>query len=226
VAQITLAGRALFDVGVIIPRALYTNNNMNSPGVNNFAIVDSATNIITGSDIKGAHDFIPNVANWGPTNNVHDGSLVEQSFTGSTVSGASVNTILLFNNDPSIAGDLIFNSKLVTRVPGVDKLVVGELVRGSGIPDGTYITAIDVANNTITLSQAATQGGSATTLYAFDKASVSSGDIITGGNSIANISDPRLQVGMTINGPGIPAGTTITSVEFGHPDRDGGAVLL
>ncbi|WP_397380167.1 autotransporter-associated beta strand repeat-containing protein [Prosthecobacter sp.] len=212
VARITLGGQALVDVGVIMPRALFSTNDPNNPGVNNFAIIDSATNIMTGSDIKGSHNFVQNPANWAVTNNVHDGALIEESFSGSTASGASVSTILLYNNSISSAGNLSTSSTEVTNVPGVDRLQVGQLIRGTGIVQGTYITAIDVANHKITLSQAPSLQGTAVTLYAFDTIT---GSTTAGSAVVSNISDSRLRVGMTITGPGIPAGTTVLSVNSG-----------
>ncbi|WP_395734312.1 autotransporter-associated beta strand repeat-containing protein [Prosthecobacter sp.] len=213
-AQITVAGTAFIDVGVLMPRALFTINSTLNPGVNNFAFVDSSTNILTGSDIKGSHTFKSNPADWVVTHNISDGLLLEESFSGSTVSGASVNTILLTNNSISTAGDIDLLSAdptVVKRVPGIDRLQVGELVRGNGIVDGTYITAIDLANNTITLSQAPTLSGSGVTLYAFNAPTVT-GTINTGDYTITNIYDPRLKVGMGISGPGIPAGSSIYSI--------------
>ncbi|MDI1312764.1 autotransporter-associated beta strand repeat-containing protein [Prosthecobacter sp.] len=213
-AQITLSGRALVDVGVVIPRALFSINNPNNPGVNNFAIVDSATNILTGSDIKGSHTFKSNPANWLATDHISDGALLEESFSGSTVSSASVNTILLTNNATSVAGDFSDSATLVTRVPGAERLQVGQLIRGFGIADGTYITAIDLTNpnnSTITLSQATTASGNAENLYAFDNASVT-GTTSIGSSTITNINDPRLQLGMAIGGPGIPSGSYITNI--------------
>jgi autotransporter-associated beta strand protein len=212
VAQISLAGQALVDVGVVMPRVTFTNRSVLTPGVNNFGFVDTATSLITGSDIQGAHNFVADPAQWVGSQNVHDGILAEESYRGTSPSGASVKTILFFNNSYSIAGDLVASNPVISRVPAVDRLAVGQLVRGNGIPEGAYITAIDVPNNTITLSQAPTASSTSTTLYAFDNAFVN-GNTNAGSALVTGVSDSRLRVGQTLVGAGIPAGTTIVAID-------------
>jgi hypothetical protein len=191
-SRVSLAGRALVDVGVVIPRATYTNRSVLVPGVNNFGFIDSSTSLMTGSDIQGAHDFLANPASWRSFNNVHDGGLLEESFRGTTVSDASVNTILFFNNDFSTAGDTVASNSLVTNVPGAGLLQAGQLVRGNGILAGSSITSIDTASSTFTLSRAPTiTDNTAPTLYAFDNAFVT-GNLVAGSNLVTDINDPRL----------------------------------
>jgi len=212
VSQIILAGRALLDVGVLIPRVTFTNRSVNNPGVNDFGFVDSATSILSGSDIKGAHHFLSDTASWTGSRNVHDGALPEESFRGTTVSGASVNTILFFNNEVSLAGDRVIADPVITRVPGVDRLQVGMMVRGNGIPNNTIIVSIDQANNTVTLNNAPTlSDNTGLPLYFFD--SSTTGDLAAGSTTVSNINDPRLKAGQTVFGTGIASGTTIISVD-------------
>jgi autotransporter-associated beta strand protein len=211
VSQIVLAGRALLDVGVILPRTTFTNRSVQRPGVNDFGFVDSATTILSGSDIKGAHNFISDPAGWTATRNVHDGALPEESFRGTTVSGASVNTILFFNNDIALAGDRVSADPVISRVPGVDRLTVGMTVRGNGIQPGSYIISIDQANSTITLNKAPSLSDNTGLPLYFFNASVT-GDLATGSATITNINDPRFKVGQGVFGPGIPDGTTILAI--------------
>jgi flagellar hook protein FlgE len=91
------------------------------------------------------------------------------------------------------------------------ELQVGMPITGYGIPAGTTITKIDTissATPTITLSNVCTQTSASTGItITLSKKTVDSGNLTL--TFPADYSRPDAFVGMSINGPGISAGTTI-----------------
>jgi flagellar hook protein FlgE len=89
------------------------------------------------------------------------------------------------------------------------ELQVGMPITGYGIPAGTTITKIDTvstATPTITLSNVCTQNATGLTIT-LSKKTVDSGNLTL--TFPADYNRPDAFVGMSINGPGISAGTTI-----------------
>ncbi len=91
------------------------------------------------------------------------------------------------------------------------ELQVGMPITGYGIPAGTTITKIDTissATPTITLSNVCTQTSASTGItITLSKKTVDSGNLTL--TFPANYDRPDAFIGMSINGPGISAGTTI-----------------
>jgi hypothetical protein len=104
-------------------------------------------------------------------------------------------------------GDLSAGSREVTGVvlTSASAFAVGEQIEGPGIPAGTTITAVDLGLGTLELSAAATASGT-------DKALSAGSREVTG---VVLTSASAFAVGEQIEGPGIPAGTTITAVGAG-----------
>lgn len=90
------------------------------------------------------------------------------------------------------------------RLTAVDsRLKVGSAISGSGIPAGTTITAIDTSTGVITLSNNLT---GAPTQFSSKSITAQSGAQLT------LLSTSGLEVGMQVEGEGIPAGTTISAI--------------
>lgn len=129
-------------------------------------------------------------------------------FTGNGVNALSLNTT-------STTGS---NS---LPVPNTNGMFVGMGVTGPGIPNGTTITAINYSSATgtlpsVTLSASAVPGAGAGTftfyLLAFQGTATNGSNMLT-----VTPNTNGLKVGMTVAGPGIPAGTTISSISTSNP---------
>ena len=105
----------------------------------------------------------------------------------------------------------VSNTQIVANATGLG-LVVGMIVTGDGVPEGTRVASITpitgTNNSTITFSQAVNNG--AATL-GFEARLPVIGD--TPNVLRLSGSDPRLVVGMRISGDGIAPGTTITGID-------------
>ncbi len=120
----------------------------------------------------------------------------------------------------SQTGNTSFTS---TQITGIDttNLSTGMMVTGLGVPSGATIVSKDSASQ-ITLSQPLTQaltGGTFTFLPTITK-TVNNGTPSTTAltNQITGITDVTgLSAGMSISGPGIPANSTITSIDLSIP---------
>ncbi|OYW76123.1 MAG: hypothetical protein B7Z37_10245 [Verrucomicrobia bacterium 12-59-8] len=173
-ANITLAGVFGVDVQVVLPRITYqTSIDIRNPGVNYFAFVDANGYSVVASDnisIGGAaaHTIVGNPANWQSYQNVMDGALSFDAFSGSTVSNANVNTIRFFNSSIARGATFTLGSNTVSNIVTTG-LQVGQVVRSINaiLPLGTTytITSIDAANNSITLSGNAQQTSSTDSIY-------------------------------------------------------------
>jgi autotransporter-associated beta strand protein len=184
-ANITLAGVFGVDVQTILPRITYqTSIDIRNPGVNYFAFVDATAYSVVASDniaIGGAtaHTIVGNPANWQPFQDVMDGALSFDAFSGTTLTAAAalsafglpnatINTIRFFNSSIARGATFTAGSNIVTNVTTTG-LQVGQVVRSvNGILPlaTTYtITAIDAATNTITLSGNAQLSSSTDSLY-------------------------------------------------------------
>ena len=120
-------------------------------------------------------------------------------------------------------GDTTANSYTVTGLSSTSGLSVGEGVTGPGIPAGTTISYFGYAsgdqivdtNTAISLSAPATATGAAVLTfipleYTLTGTTTYNSNVVTGsGYTYANA-----QVGELITGPGIPSGTTITSIYY------------
>jgi len=90
-------------------------------------------------------------------------------------------------------------------------LQVGMPVSGYGIPEGTTITKVDTVTSSppvITLSNVATQTSSGNgVLLSFNNKTIDSNSLAL--TFPADYARPDVFIGMSLNGPGVPAGTTI-----------------
>ncbi|MBT0663942.1 hypothetical protein KI809_06470 [Geobacter pelophilus] len=129
------------------------------------------------------------------------------------IAGSGVGTFLTFGMDTQVTGDLQTGSTTLKNVNNLSNLSVGMKINGAGIPQGTTITGISADSKTITISNAAT-ATSAGTALAFTIPNSISGKTNVGIATVYNIFDTTgLQPGMSVSGPGIPANTTIASVD-------------
>ncbi len=161
---------------------------------------------------------------------------------GVTITGTGIpagSTIKTVNTTPFI-GTLTSGSALVTGIASTTALFAGESVTGTGVPAGTTIKTVN-SLTTITLSANVTAGGSqkltATTITLSANATASgskaltaevglwfvksninltiafTGTLTTGSALVTGItSTAGLFAGESVTGTGVPAGTTITSV--------------
>jgi flagellar hook-associated protein 3 FlgL len=129
------------------------------------------------------------------------------------IAGAGVGTFLTFGMDTQVTADLQTGSTTLKNVNNLNNLSVGMKINGAGIPQGTTITGIAADSRTITISNAAT-ATSAGTALAFTIPNSISGKTNAGVATVYNIFDTTgLQPGMSVSGAGIPANTTIVSVD-------------
>ena len=116
--------------------------------------------------------------------------------TGYNPSGSTGTTLVVGG---TFTGD-INQTAIITNVSGFTGLVVGEVVRGYGIPANTTIISINQSANTISLSKVTTGiGATKTFLYGGASAieanmTVSSAGIVSGQTVIAVVSDTILSV--------------------------------
>lgn len=100
-------------------------------------------------------------------------------------------------------------SATLTNVSTCKFLAKGQIVSGTGIATGSYIT--DIQGATVTLSAAATANGTGTTITASNNATT--GNVTSGSTAITGVATiAGVYPNQTIAGTGIPASTTITSI--------------
>ena len=132
-------------------------------------------------------------------------------FIGTAPAGDTIELVQLIN----FTGTLASRSASVTGVSSTTPLLVGDGVTGPGIPSGTTILSVNT-NATITLSAAATSGGSQslTATAPQNTATVGfTGTLTMGSASVTGIgSTTGLVAGDSVTGAGIPSGTTILTV--------------
>lgn len=96
-------------------------------------------------------------------------------------------------------------------------ITVGDRVAGTGIADGTTITAIDTLKNTITLSTATTASAAGSYFVGTSDPPSNPLSLTPFSAGLTQISMTDLSgiwVGSTISGSGIPAGTTVTGIDL------------
>lgn len=135
-------------------------------------------------------------------------------------------TGITFSNTQS--GTLTSTSITVTGLSNTSGLVVGMSVMGTGISSGTTIASI-ISSTSITLSAAATVSGAQSLIFtvlnysqiaAIIQATIQTsfslqqtGSLTAASNAVSGLSNTAvLSVGMTVNGIGIPANTTIATI--------------
>ncbi len=77
-----------------------------------------------------------------------------------------------------ITGDLTASSTTVSNLSETDGLQVGQAIRGTGIPAGATITAVNTGAGTLTLSSAATSSGTGVTLTITAERTVASAGLL------------------------------------------------
>lgn len=118
--------------------------------------------------------------------------------SGTTVTAVNGATATLSNYVNGANPYISFAGNKLTLSAAVPTgLDVGDLITGTGIPAYTYVTAIDAANNIVTVSNYTTAAVSSIT-FAQTKITVTSAT--------------NLVVGSVISGTGIPSGTTVTDI--------------
>ena len=189
-----------------VPRIYQTGDT--AAGTSTITNLPSTAGFRVGSAVTGpgvpAGTTIASVDIAGPGGQVTLSQNITQTVTGGTF--AFTPTLIRTGNSGTIS--TLFATAAIatpTTISNVDTTVlnVGGTVTGPGVPPGTTILAINGATNQITISNAITQ------------------DVSTGGdftftsslNVIKGLDTTNLGVGDTVTGPGIPAGTTIFSVD-------------
>lgn len=143
---------------------------------------------------------------------------------GTVVTGIVGNDVTVSNPLPDMTGiSFTFKNPTLSYITGFDtsNLSVGDIVTGPGVPPvppgvATTIVAMGTwPTNELTLSQPLTQtvsGGS----FTFTPPPVAPvlakiGNTSLTSSKISGLDTTNLSAGMTISGPGVPSGTTITS---------------
>ena len=138
-------------------------------------------------------------------------------FIGTAPAGDRVELFQVF----LFTGTLTTGSASATGVSSTTGLVAGQVVTGTGIPDGTTILAVNSSTATITLSANATVSGSQSLTAAVPVIQNTvtaqpidfTGTLTTGLASVTGIiSTTGLVAGQVVTGAGIPFGTTILAV--------------
>lgn len=132
---------------------------------------------------------------------------VAAGIVGSNISANYSLTPQTFIGNPAVvpfSGDTTSGSSVITSVNPMAGLSAGTMVSGAGIPSGATIESVDSATTQITLrnDMLATATASSVSLTALSA-------VITGSAGFAT----NLSVGMLVSGTGIPAGTTIASID-------------
>ena len=117
----------------------------------------------------------------------------------------------------TIAGKMLSQASKIVTLPSVEKISVGMVVTGAGITYGTTVTAIDVANKTITLSQPPT----VTTSDPGETVAIqtTNSSVYATPPSHADIS--KFSAGMYLGAAGVSAGTTVLKVNKAAGAADG-----
>ena len=66
-----------------------------------------------------------------------------------TISG---NGVITLNVSNSVTNTITTAGSIVLNVPNVNGITIGQLVTGTGIPAGEFVTAVNPANNTVTIT--------------------------------------------------------------------------
>lgn len=120
---------------------------------------------------------------------------------------ALFDTTLTLQN-PSIFGNIIQGSNLITSLSTIAGIAPGQTVIGPGIPANTTVTFVGATSVTLSANATLTLGGAP-----FTFALVIAGNTIQNTNTILGLASTiGLAPGQTIAGTGIPAGTTIIGV--------------
>lgn len=101
-------------------------------------------------------------------------------------------------------------------VSDLTNISVGSFIAGTGVPDGTTVTAIDSVKKTITLSNATTAAASGDYFFGATNPPTDPLSLTPFNAGLTQLSMSDLSgiwVGSTISGSGIPAGTTVTAID-------------
>ncbi len=107
-------------------------------------------------------------------------------------------------------GNTTVGNNTITGLGNTAALTVGEFVTGPGIPASTTILTIP-SNGSITLSNGATATVSDAE-FGFGSPLTETGNTTAGNSKLSALNVILLAVGETVTGPGIPTGTTVTSI--------------
>lgn len=116
-------------------------------------------------------------------------------------------------------------SNVLSTVSSFTGLLVGQLVTGTGIPSGTYVTALNSTAATATLNNNATATGTGVTITfsnsptgigdieaAVDTAATTTMTAAAGSTSVTIASATGVAIGQIVNGAGIAPGTGVANL--------------
>ena len=208
-ANITLSGVFGVDAQVILPRATWTitDDQAQHPGVNYFAFVDvslksngTSYNVL-GSDFNGvaAHTIQGNPATWTSSMNVTDGALSPDAYSGTTVTGATVNTIRFYNSS------YVTPASGTYTVPGTSTVTIGSTLT---INQGAILQTTHAGDHINSIT-----GGTLTSgLINTDYNSGLNSTTTSGSSTVTVLSTANISVGEQVTGTGIPAGATVAGI--------------
>jgi hypothetical protein len=81
-------------------------------------------------------------------------------------SGSPVEEVLNSTVVVTTTGTTVNTSNQLTAIASMTGIAVGQLITGTGIPSSTFVTAINVAASSLTMSQNATASGSPSVIFA------------------------------------------------------------
>jgi len=123
------------------------------------------------------------------------------------------NTPTSLNPTQTAVNAYLRKGKNVVQVSDVSALAPGMTVLGPGIPASTYITAINTSRNLITLSANASAFNPSATLTVLTSQITDPGTLTSGSAVVSGVDTRYLTSGMTVVGVGVPADTTIASID-------------
>ena len=110
----------------------------------------------------------------------------------------------------TFTGNTTANSAIITNVSTSKGVARGQIITGTNIPANTYVQ--DISGTTVTLSNAATGTATATAFTVTNGATY--GNVTNGSNQITGVPTiAGIYPNQTITGTGIPASTTISSIQ-------------
>jgi hypothetical protein len=198
--NVPTAGQVLTGIGIPPGAGAVITSITNTASKTPTGITTSGSSVITGvSSVSGLLVGQPITGTNIPAN-AYISAIGTNTLTIS-VNGATVNASGSSTVAPT--GIVTAGSTTITGVSSVSGVIVGQAITGTGIPTGTTVTATTSSPATITISNPVTASS----------VIVTTGTVTAGSNLITGVSSTNgLVTAQTINGPGIPAGTTISAL--------------
>lgn len=126
--------------------------------VYNDGYFDTQKGLKIGGKIHKASTAAPTAGTWA------QGDIV---YNTTPVASGKIGWVCITSGKAHLAstGDTTSGSTAISAVTNISTWAVGDTIKGSGIPSGTTVSAVDSTNNILTISQAATATATGVSLY-------------------------------------------------------------